>query len=71
MQRYFWIILAFVIAAVLWIIYLYTRLPPGVESKGATDWIPWVSLAASVVSLLTGVVGLLLKIQQLITQKTH
>jgi hypothetical protein len=67
MRKNVWIALAFVLAAVFWAIYLHFRLPVGIEAKGPTDWMPWISLAASVVSLLTGIVGLLLKIQELRT----
>jgi purine-cytosine permease-like protein len=69
MRKYVWIALTFVLAAAFWAIYLRFRLPTGIEAKGPTDWIPWVSLAGSVVSLLTGIVGLLLKIQELRTAK--
>ena len=37
----------FIVAAVLWWGYENTRLPPGVEGKGAQDWVPWISLAAA------------------------
>jgi hypothetical protein len=65
MRKNVWIALAFVLAAVLRMVYLQTRLPAGIEAKGPVDWTPWISLVASVVSLLTGIVGLLLKLQDL------
>jgi purine-cytosine permease-like protein len=59
-------ILAFLaLAVILWWVYESLRLPPGVEAKGPEDWLPWLSLAASVVSLLTGLVGLAAKILEL------
>jgi hypothetical protein len=70
-RSYLWIILAFVISAVLWTVYAHTKIPPNIEVKGPTDWLPWISLAASIVSLLTGVVGLLLKIQEFRTRKAR
>jgi len=60
MQRYLWILAAFAVTGFFWIIYLQTKLPPGVEAKGPTDNIlPWVTLASSIISLMTGLVGLL------------
>jgi hypothetical protein len=65
MQRFAWIIAAFVLALVLWLVYLKTTLPAGVEAKGPSDWLPWLSLAGSIVSLLTGIVGLIGEIRKL------
>jgi hypothetical protein len=59
------IAIAFALAAGLWWLHAANRLPVGVESKGPEDWIPWVSLAGSAVSLGTGIVGLGLKIIEL------
>jgi len=57
------IILLFLTAILLWWAFESTRPIPGIESKGsAEDWIPWVSLAGSVVSLLTGIVTLGVKV---------
>lgn len=56
------VIALFVLAAALWWIFQATRLPPDVESKGPQDWIPWVSLAGSIVSLTTGLITLGLKL---------
>jgi len=57
------IILFFVAAALLWWVFQITRPLPGVESKGGPEsWMPWLSLAASIVSLLTGIVTLALKV---------
>jgi hypothetical protein len=65
MRRYVSILAAFGVAALLWVAYLYTRLPAGVEAKGASDSIlPWVTLAGSIVSLLTGIVGLWSKLRE-------
>jgi hypothetical protein len=52
----------FILTALFWWSYENTRLPPGIESKGPQDWIPWVSLAGSIVSLIAGLVTLSLKI---------
>jgi purine-cytosine permease-like protein len=62
MRRSFSIAAFFVLAVLLWWVYTSTRLPPGVETKGPSDWIPWVSLAGSIVSLITGLITLALKI---------
>jgi hypothetical protein len=57
------IALFFVAAILLWWVFEITRPLPGVESKGGPEsWIPWLSLAASIVSLLTGIVTLVLKL---------
>jgi hypothetical protein len=64
------IVVLFLMAAVLWFFYDYTRLPPGLEAKGAQDWIPWVSLTGSVVSLITGVITLGLKVTEVRDKKT-
>jgi hypothetical protein len=59
------IIAFFVLGAVLWWIYQHNRLPPGIEAKGPQDWIPWVSLAGSIISLMTGSITLGLKLIEL------
>jgi hypothetical protein len=60
------IISFFILAAVLWWYYESVRLPGGLEAKGAAqDWLPWVTLAGSVVSLMTGLVTLGLKVIEL------
>ena len=52
-------------AALLWV-YFSIRLPPGIEAKGgAESWGPWISLAAALVSLLTGLATLGLKVLEL------
>jgi hypothetical protein len=52
-----------VLAAVLLWLFLETRPIPGVEPKGdAAVWMPWVTLAGSIVSLLTAMVTLALKL---------
>jgi hypothetical protein len=57
------IVLFFVAAALLWWMFAVTRPLPGVESKGGPEsWMPWLSLAASIVSLLTGIITLVLKL---------
>jgi purine-cytosine permease-like protein len=63
-RRLLFIVLLFVLAAVLWWVFQSTRLPPGLESKGPENWMPWLSLAGSIVSLLTGVVTLGLKLTE-------
>jgi purine-cytosine permease-like protein len=64
MRRPLIVTLFFVLAALLWWVYDSTRLPPGVEAKGPGDWIPWISLAGSIVSLTTGLITLGLKISE-------
>jgi hypothetical protein len=65
-------ILAFFIGAILlWWVYETTRLPSGIEAKGgAQDWLPWLSLAGSVISLLTGLLTLVLKVVEIGKKKT-
>ncbi len=63
-RRPSFIVLLFILAAVLWWVFQSTRLPPGLESKGPENWMPWLSLAGSIVSLLTGVVTLGLKLTE-------
>lgn len=65
LRRWSTIIALLVVAAVLWWVHAELRLPPGVESKGPQDWLPWLSLAISLVSLLTGLVGLATKLLEL------
>ena len=56
----------FLLAAFLWWVFQITRPLPGIESKGGPEsWMPWVSLAASIVSLLTGMVTFALKIMEM------
>jgi len=65
-KRLFYVLPPFIIGALLWWAYEATRLPPGVESKGeASDLLPWVSLAGSIVSLATGLVTLSLQLIKL------
>jgi purine-cytosine permease-like protein len=54
----------FIAGMVLLWIFFSTRLPPGVEAKGPADWLPWVSLAAAIVSLCTAIITLVLKIAE-------
>ncbi len=42
---------------------------PGVEAKGPQDWVPWVSLAGSMVSLATAIVTLGLKLIEMRQKK--
>lgn len=65
MRRTATVVAFFVLAAVLWWVFQSTRLPPDVEVKGPQDWLPWVSLAGSAVSLITGLVTLGLKLIEL------
>ena len=65
LRRWSTIIALLILAAILWWVYQSIRLPPGVESKGPQDWLPWLSLAVSVVSLLTGLIGLATKVLEL------
>jgi len=62
----------FVFAVLLWWTYESTRPIPGVEGKGdVSDWIPWVSLAGSITSLLTGMVTLSLKLIDIRSNKVR
>jgi len=65
MRRYFWVTSLFIAAGVLWAVYLQIRVPPGVEAKGPTDWLPWISLAGAIISFISGVVGLISKLVDL------
>lgn len=66
MHRAAVIITFFVSGACLLWLYPDTRLPPGIEAKGGTDsLVPWNSLGASMVSLLTGVAGIALKLVEI------
>ncbi len=38
-----------------------SRPVPGIETKGPDETVAWISLAAAIVSLLTSVVGLVMK----------
>jgi hypothetical protein len=63
LRRSLLIIVLFMLSALLWWVYDSSRLPPGVEAKGGPEvWIPWVSLVGSIISLITGLVTLSLKI---------
>jgi purine-cytosine permease-like protein len=62
MRRPLVIAIFFVVAALLWWVYETTRLPPGIETKGPNDWMPWISLSGSIISLVTGLVTLSIKI---------
>ncbi len=58
-----WIIVtALVVAAAATAVWWTTRAPPGVVAKGESETVAWLALATAVVSLLTGVVGLLDKL---------
>ena len=64
------ILLFFILAALLWWVFQATRPVPGLESKGGPEnWMPWLSLAGSVVSLLTGAVTLALKMTEMRREK--
>jgi hypothetical protein len=56
----------FVLSLLFWWAYLSTRLPPGLEPKGEpSEVIAWLSLAGSILSLITGLVTLALEIIKL------
>jgi hypothetical protein len=66
MRRASLILGLFILSALLWWAYEASRLPPGLEPKGETsEIIPWLSLAGSIVSLITGLVTLALQIIKL------
>lgn len=66
MRRPIVIVAFFLLSAGLLWLYFHLRLPPGVEAKGGADsLVPWISLAGSFVSLLTGFATLALKIVEL------
>lgn len=63
MRRTSVIIVLFLLGGVLLWFYFQTRLPPGIEPKGAADDLkPWIALAGSVVTLLAGLASLVLKV---------
>ena len=64
------IVLLFLLTIFFWWIFQTTRPLTGVEPKGGAEaWAPWISLATSVVTLLTGIAGLALKLTEMRTQK--
>jgi hypothetical protein len=66
MRRLILILLLFVLSALLWWVYDVNRLPPGVEPKGeSSELVAWLSLIGSIVSLITGLVGLTLQLIKL------
>jgi hypothetical protein len=66
MRRVSLILGLFLLSALLWWAYEASRVPPGLESKGEpSDVIPWLSLAGSIVSLVTGLVTLALEVIKL------
>jgi purine-cytosine permease-like protein len=62
MMRRVVILALFIVGALLWWIYDTNKLPPGVQSKGPEDWMPWLSLLGSVVAIVSGVVTTILEI---------
>jgi hypothetical protein len=64
-SRWSSVLLFLALAVLLWWIYDSFRLPPGVEGKGPQDWLPWISLAGAVLSLITGLIGLISKLIEL------
>ena len=66
MRRKILILGLLILSPLLWWAYFATRLPPGLEPKGeSSEVIPWLSLAGSIVSLITGLVTLALEIIKL------
>jgi hypothetical protein len=66
MRRASLIVGLFILSALLWWAYQASHLPPDLEPKGeASEVIPWLSLAGSIVSLITGLVTLALQIIKL------
>ena len=66
MTRLSFVLLLFVVSALLWSAYEANRLPPGVEPKGeSSELVAWLSLIGSIVSLITGLVGLTLQLIKL------
>ena len=65
------IFLLFLLALFFWWVFQTSRPLPGVEPKGGGPdaWMPWVSLATSVVTLITGIVGLVLKLIEMRGEK--
>lgn len=62
-----WVFIAlWLLAAVLFWVFLSSRLPMGVEAKGLQEsWLPLISLLGSMLSLLTGLAGFALKLVEL------
>jgi hypothetical protein len=67
MLRRPWVIaFLFLLAILLWWVFEFTRPLPGLEPKGGPEnWMPWISLATSVISLLTGIIALALKLVEM------
>jgi hypothetical protein len=65
MLRVIQILFFFLLAALLWWAFQITKPLPGVEPKGGPEsWMPWLSLAGSIVSLLTAIITLALKLME-------
>jgi hypothetical protein len=65
MRRLAIIVGLFVLSGFLLWVFFQTKLPPGVEEQGPESWAPWIALAGSIVSLLTGIVTLVEKLRSL------
>ena len=65
MKRPAVIIGALVVFAVAIITYVQQLPPEGIEPKGDSEAIAWISLAVAVLSLLTAIVGLIQKVIEL------
>ncbi len=66
LRRWSTILALLAVATLLWWLSGQWALPPGVEAKGSDEGVvSWVALAASVASLLSALVGLVIKILEL------
>lgn len=70
MRKPLFILTAFVVAVVCFVIYYYYRIPSGVTPKGESiNMIAWVSLATAIVSMVTALIGLLKQILEMRSKK--
>ena len=52
-----------ILSIMTYYLYQHFKIPAGVEPQGNSDvWIAWLSLATSVVALITAIVGLIEKV---------
>lgn len=57
-------VVLFVVGGILLYVYFQTKLPPGFESKGPTDWMQIISLVSAIVSIVSGVITTTIQVMQ-------